>query len=431
MRCPSPTTTSTNPLAPLLAGLGVLLAGCAFGQELPEPPYVDPGPPGGPPADAVTLVDRFAPTLDPWRPDTTAGWKLDGKVLKAPAQGADLVTKQAFGDVQLHVEFRVTEEGQSLPRIKLLGTLAIPVIDGGSTVQPGNTDSAPPGDAVVLFDGTSLDGWTRIDGRPARWDVVKGILRCKPGTGNIITKERFRDVQLHVEFATPYMPQAKGQGRGNSGVYLQGRYEIQVLDSYQNKTYFDGQCGAIYHEYPPLVNVCRPPLQWQSYDIVFYAARCDANGKVTVYPRATVLHNGVVIHDNVEIHGPTGGHLDEKMCEPGPLMLQDHGNTVQFRNIWLRHLTGKGRVSQAPRSVGEWQSYDIVFRAPRLGQDGTVQRRARVTVFHNGVLLAHAVEIGPGKGAKVDRPAEGPVILPAGNVEYRNVWIRPIASPPK
>lgn len=404
--------------------LAMALIGCVYGQELKEPPYVDPGPPGGPPADATRLVDRYRPTLDPWRQDTTKGWEIEGNVLKAPAEGVALVSKQSFGDVQLHVEFRVTAEGQALPSLKLAAGAEVPGPGEGTIVTPGETDTSPPADAVVLFDGKSLDQWVHPNGRPARWEIIDGVLQCKPGTGNIISKEVFRDARLHVEFATPYMPDARGQGRGNSGVYLQGRYEVQVLDSYQNKTYFDGQCGAIYRQYPPLVNVCRPPLQWQTYDIIFRAPRCDESGRVLENPRATVLHNGVLIHDDVEIHGPTGGHLDENVCAPGPLMLQDHGNTVRFRNIWLRHLDEQRSVREAPRAVGEWQTYDVIFRAPRLDDNGRVRERGRLTVLHNGVLIRNRVPVGPAVGEQLAEGVLAPIVLPAGHLEYRNVWMR-------
>jgi Domain of Unknown Function (DUF1080) len=203
----------------------------------------------------------------------------------------------------------------------------------------------PPSDAVVLFDGTSVDEWTHADGSPARWtpDGTKGgAMTCKPGSGSIVSKRRFGDAQIHVEFATPAVVDGEGQGRGNSGVYIQSRYEVQVLDSYENATYPDGQCGAIYGQRPPMVNACRKPGEWQTYDIIFRAARIGKDGKVTERPRITVFHNGVLIHDDVEILAPTGAAPGRDEAADGPIYLQDHGNTVRYRNIWVRPLATSG-----------------------------------------------------------------------------------------
>ncbi len=197
----------------------------------------------------------------------------------------------------------------------------------------------PPSDAIVLFDGTNLDAWNHADGKPAQWIAegkAGGCMTCKPGSGSILTKKNFGDAQIHVEFSTPTPAHGESQERGNSGVYIQNRYEVQVLDSYENKTYFNGQCGAVYLQHAPLVNACRKPGQWQTYDIVFHAPRTDATGKVTANARVTVLHNGVLIQDNAEITGPTGG--GQPGVGDGPLHLQDHGNTVRYRNIWIRPL---------------------------------------------------------------------------------------------
>ena len=216
------------------------------------------------------------------------------------------------------------------------------IITPGSPAHP----ELAPSDAVVLFDGTSLDAWTKTDGKPVEWTLdnakVKGSpMTCKPGSGSITTKQTFGDMQVHIEFATPKADAEAGlksQGRGNSGVYIQGRYEVQILDSYQNETYPDGQCGSVYKQHAPLVNVSRAPGEWQSYDIVFTAARFDAAGKKTANARVTVLHNGVLIQNNSEITGPTGGAMGEDESKPGGLMLQDHGNFVQYRNVWVRKL---------------------------------------------------------------------------------------------
>ena len=190
-------------------------------------------------------------------------------------------------------------------------------------------------DAVVLFDGKDLSGWTQAGSdKPAAWKVEKGYMEVN-GTGNIATKRSFADFQLHVEFWLPRMADAAGQGRANSGVYLHGLYEVQVLDSYGLGTTW-GDCGGIYGVAVPLVNACRPPEQWQSFDFVFHAPKFDAQGNKTASARVTAFQNGVLIHDNVEVPGPTlaGLSLDPKTA--GPLMLQDHGFKVRYRNIWAR-----------------------------------------------------------------------------------------------
>jgi hypothetical protein len=204
-------------------------------------------------------------------------------------------------------------------------------------VGPGGPGKAPS-DAVVLFDGSDAAAWSHVDGKPARWEVKEGALVCLPDSGSVRTRAVFGDAQVHVEFATPLMPDAKGQPRGNSGVYLQGRYEVQILDSHGNERYPDGSCGAIYKQHAPLVNACRPPGEWQTYDIVFRAPRRDVAGKVVRPGTMTVFLNGVLIQDHAELRGPTGGALDDREGEPGPLVLQDHGNLVRFRNVWLRPL---------------------------------------------------------------------------------------------
>ena len=171
-----------------------------------------------------------------------------------------------------------------------------------------------------------------------KWPIVDGAMEIKAGSGNIVTKDRFKDFTLHIEFRTPFMPEARGQGRGNSGVYLQGRYEIQVLDSYGLKGE-DNECGGIYQVGAPMVNMCLPPLQWQTYDITFQAPRFDASGNKTEDAVVTVVHNGVTIHDHRKLPAPTGGAMDDNISEPGGIYLQDHGNPVQFRNIWLVEIT--------------------------------------------------------------------------------------------
>lgn len=194
----------------------------------------------------------------------------------------------------------------------------------------------PPDRAIVLFDGKNLDAWTKTDGKtPAAWKLLDGGVMQVNGTGNIISREKFDGkFKLHVEFRVPYEPKGTGQARGNSGVYVQGRYEVQVLDSYglQSK---NNDCGAIYGIAAPLVNACRAPTIWQSYDIDF-TAPVYQDGKRKEWPRMTVHQNGVKIHDNVEVTSAnTTAGLGGDPATPGPIMLQDHGNPVQFRNIWL------------------------------------------------------------------------------------------------
>ncbi|MBL8798346.1 MAG: DUF1080 domain-containing protein [Planctomycetia bacterium] len=194
----------------------------------------------------------------------------------------------------------------------------------------------PPKDAIVLFDGKSLDGWVKTNGKDkAHWKLLEGGVMQVQGGGNIITEKTFDgSFKLHVEFRVPYMPDAKGQGRGNSGVYVQGRYEVQVLDSYGLNSK-DNDCGGIYSVAAPKVNACKAPTVWQSYDIEFHAPKC-ADGKKTEPARITVYHNGVKIHDDQKIDKDnTTAGLGGDPCKPGPIMLQDHGNPVQFRNIWL------------------------------------------------------------------------------------------------
>ncbi len=210
------------------------------------------------------------------------------------------------------------------------------------TLRLSPTLSAPPPPgAVVLFDGTpaSLQAWQHPGKTPLapRWQVHDGFMEVTPRSGSLVSTEKFTDFHLHLEFRTPFLPSARGQARGNSGVYLQGRYEVQVLDSYglQGR---DNECGGIYKVGAPRVNMAAPPGQWQTYDITFHAARFDSSGRKIANARATVLHNGVVIHEDIEIPGPTGGELDRDEHLPGPLMLQDHGDRVAWRNIWIMPL---------------------------------------------------------------------------------------------
>jgi hypothetical protein len=193
----------------------------------------------------------------------------------------------------------------------------------------------------VLFDGRDLSHWRSADGSPAKWNVRGGYVEVAAGTGAISTKEQFGDAQLHIEWATPALVKGEGQERGNSGVFLMDHYEIQVLDSYDNKTYYHGQAGSVYKQYAPLVNASRKPGEWQTYDIIFHAPKFDEQGKVVDRARVTVLHNGVLIQNNVEIYGNTYNDrpaLYTPHASELPLTLQDHGNPIRYRNIWIRRL---------------------------------------------------------------------------------------------
>ena len=204
---------------------------------------------------------------------------------------------------------------------------------------------APEG-AIVLFDGTeeTFKNWTATNGSPTKWKLIDGALESVKKAGYIQTKQKFGSCQLHIEFATPKVPKGNGQGRGNSGVFLMGQYEVQVLDSYQNQTYPDGQCGALYGRAKPLVNASRGPGEWQTFDITFHRPIFNEKGEVTRKAKFHVVHNGVVIHDKLELSGGTGWRgphsISEykKHADEGPLQLQDHGNPVRFRNIWIKEL---------------------------------------------------------------------------------------------
>lgn len=215
-----------------------------------------------------------------------------------------------------------------------------------SIVAPGtaSTQSKPgaaPSDAVVLFNGTDLSSWVGRDGKEPKWLVKDGYMEVN-GSGSIRTKEGFGSCQLHIEFASPDPPKGKSQGRGNSGVMIMGLYEIQVLDSFKNRTYSDGQAGAIYGQYPPLVNASRGPGQWQTFDIIFEAPEYK-DGKVAKPAYFTVIHNGVLVHHRAKVLGRVAHKFAPKYAphpDALPLTLQDHGNPVRFRNVWIRPLTG-------------------------------------------------------------------------------------------
>ncbi len=216
-----------------------------------------------------------------------------------------------------------------------------PVITPGTEstqAQPGR----PPSDAVVLFNGKDLSNWQAVEGGgPPKVTVGNGFFAIAPGTGDIQTKAGYGDCQLHIEWATPNPPKGTDQDRGNSGVFLQGLYEIQVLDSYNNVTYADGEAAAVYGQYPPQVNAARPPGVWQMYDIIFHGALFDRSGKLMRPANVTVLYNGVLVQDHVQIMGPTAHHARPAYTaspEKAPLRLQDHHHPVKYRNIWIREL---------------------------------------------------------------------------------------------
>lgn len=252
------------------------------------------------------------------------------KLLSVFFVGILLLISGLATDAQEQTKWKIHDINRPVPKVITPGTFSTQDVPG-----------KPPADAIVLFDGSNLAQWLSTDGSPAKWKVENGYAEVVPKTGYIHTKQSFGDCQLHVEFSEPVPAKGEGQERGNSGVFLMGLYEIQVLDSYNNKTYADGQAAAVYGQYPPLVNAMRPPGQWQSYDIVFHAPHFDPSGKLAKAARVTVFHNGVLVQDNVEIKGRTAiGDIPTYVAGPdkAPLELQDHGDRVRFRNIWIREL---------------------------------------------------------------------------------------------
>ena len=216
-------------------------------------------------------------------------------------------------------------------------------------VTPGE-NGGPPSDAIILFDGGDLSEWQGGD----KWQIEDGVATVKGGT--ITSKRVFGSCQLHVEWAAPAEVKGEGQGRGNSGIYLQGHYEVQILDSYNNETYFDGQAASLYKQWPPLVNACRGPGEWQTYDIIFDAPKFDAQGKLVKPAYVTVLHNGVLVQNHSELMGTTAwdrAPAYETHADKLPLQIQDHGNPVRFRNIWIRELEDRPqpKVAAAGRAT--------------------------------------------------------------------------------
>lgn len=236
-----------------------------------------------------------------------------------------------------------------------------PVIEPGTASTDANP-GRPPSDAIILFNGIDLSEWRTGDNEKAKWTVRDGYMECVKGAGSIYSVKKFGDCQLHVEWSAPLPVKDEGQGRGNSGVYMMSNYEVQVLDSYQNDTYPDGQAAAIYGQFPPLVNACRPPGDWQTYDIVFHRPYFDARGRVIKPARLTVLHNGILVQDNVELLGPTTHELilpyhyhEGKL----PILLQNHKNPVRYRNIWVRELPEPGAIETPQIAVKEMEPADL------------------------------------------------------------------------
>jgi hypothetical protein len=226
--------------------------------------------------------------------------------------------------------YRVHDKERPYPQVISPGTAS-------TQEQVGKT----PSDAKVLFDGRDISGWIHLDGRPAEWKVENGYMEVMAKTGNIKSKQEFGDCQMHIEWAVPEKAEGESQGRGNSGVFMMEIYEIQVLDSYNNITYADGSAASIYGQYPPMANACRKPGEWQSYDVVWIAPRFEGERLIS-QAVITLFHNGILVHHCRKLIGPTT-HRQVLVYKPhplsGPLMLQDHGHPVRYRNIWYRTLS--------------------------------------------------------------------------------------------
>ncbi|MBT8036159.1 MAG: DUF1080 domain-containing protein [Verrucomicrobiae bacterium] len=247
-------------------------------------------------------------------------------------------------------EIRLNKKGKEVEYMFIDG-IKVHETDPAKQPQPKVVNPKPydakaakaPANAKILFDGTeeSFQNWTDTEGGPTKWKLVDGALESVRKSGYIQSKEQWGSCRLHIEFATPVTVKGNGQGRGNSGVFLMGQYELQVLDSYQNPTYPDGQCGAIYGRSKPLVNASRKPGEWQTYDITFHRPIFNEKGEVTRRAKFHVVHNGIVIQDNVELYGGTGWRGPHSVSEykkhedKGYLKFQDHGNPVRYRNIWM------------------------------------------------------------------------------------------------
>jgi hypothetical protein len=256
--------------------------------------------------------------------------------------GAVLIAAEKAGPQQPWSDYKVHDMSRPAPPIVTPGTPS-------TQDQPGKA----PSDAIVLFDGTNLDQWvTKGKDAPAPWKLENGYMIATQT--DITTKQEFGDVQLHVEWAEPTPPEGTSQGRGNSGVFLMGVIETQVLDNFNNPTYPDGQCGSIYGQYPPQVNVCKPPGEWQTYDIIFHHPRYES-GKLTEPAYITTIQNGVLVQDHQRIEGPSGHMMvakykDGQILEKGPIGLQFHHNPTRFRNVWVRPLEALDRLQHTGKT---------------------------------------------------------------------------------
>ena len=233
-------------------------------------------------------------------------------------------------------------------------------------VTPGEANSQPPSDAIVLFNGKDLTNWKNGE----NWTVEDGVIFA--GTGMLTSDEEFGDCQLHIEWSSPSEVKGDGQGRGNSGVFLMGTYEIQVLDSYDNETYFDGQAGAIYKQTPPMVNAMRKPGEWNSYDIIWTAPRFNEDGSLESPAYITALHNGVIILNHFELKGDNPFHRPPQYnqhAETGPISLQDHGNPVRFRNIWVRPIVPIGGEQVRPPFLRDGDKETPIEVEEHLGRE--------------------------------------------------------------
>lgn len=288
-------------------------------------------------------------------------------------------------------------------------------------VTPGRDSGAPPSDAIVLFDGRALDEWRTDSGAPARWVLRDGYMQTVPGAGAVTSVRPFGDMQLHIEWATPSPAVGSGQDRGNSGVIIMGRYEVQVLDSYENTTYADGQAASLYGQHPPLVNASRPPGEWQSYDIVFRRPRWSNSGKLLSPARMTVLHNGVLVQDNATLWGETNWlHYNRysRHADALPITLQDHDHPVRYRNIWVRPLPDLPTNEDAPARSRPVVSLTAPQIARLTGAYASADRLV-ATVRRRGISLV--LEL-PGRAEPLELVAQSPTRFvmaeTAGTVDF-------------
>lgn len=276
------------------------------------------------------VVNMRVADVKAWSEGSNSWVKLDRGRIALQAEGAEVFFR--------NIQIRPLTNDDDMPPEPKVTEVWYPV---PPKVTPGASAGAPPSDAIVLFDGKSLNAWKSANGGDAKWKIENGELVIAPGTGDIQTKEGFADVQLHVEWRAPKLPPDKvNQDRANSGVFLQDVYEVQVLDNFQNATYVNGMVGSVYKQYAPLVNATLPAEAWQVYDIIFTAPRFAADGSLVSPARMTVLHNGVVVQNNVSLKGATT-YIGAPSYRPHgdmPIRLQDHSHEVRYRNIWLRRL---------------------------------------------------------------------------------------------